>query len=576
MVVDDDGQPVAGARLWLLPVGLDAASEVADLQGSASGTGPRFEQADARGSFAIVCRATRGGEHYELHVQAPNMCETVSSFGVTADSWRDLGYVRMKEGMVLEGSVVRNTAAREPLSGAMVSILPYAHESQRSVIPGQEHGLATTTDASGFFRFTTTPFTTVSVAAVAPGYAKAERTPIHVGRIINRVDFTLDPGTNACGKVVDVRGRPISAAWVTAVVVGDVDGTKVRAFTGSNGVFELLGVRPCRYDLRVTRAGFEPTSIQTPLPSDVPLNIIAHTLPSLRVKTLGIHGQALDKYRVSLRIVKPGRDSYASGPISKMNVHADAGGWSTLHDVPVALELYVLQVEAEGLAHAFSEPFTLSFDEEPRNVVVQLSEGGQITGFICDSLGKPLKGALVITLPANIPESRMLLNDAEKIDTNITRTGASTGEDGSFTLNLLHPGRYFLRAYHSEHCNTSIQDVVVRPGQPVQLPTIQMRSGATLSGNVKVDGELAGWVKITVSPANEAANATLKCFETFARKDGHFALKERLPPGTYRVLAGRPSTPDPHSPPLRGAATKEFTIGNADTQASITLELTTN
>ncbi|MEW6744810.1 MAG: carboxypeptidase-like regulatory domain-containing protein [Planctomycetota bacterium] len=119
-----------------------------------------------------------------------------------------------------------------------------------AAIPGARIGAGWTlrrhvlTDAFGSYAFpgwTGEGF--LDLCVTAEGYA---REGLLVGQA-RRLDFELDPGDQATGRVLDIGGRPVAAAQVTAIA-SEVSGESQRADsrsseTGEDGAFVLTSLR---------------------------------------------------------------------------------------------------------------------------------------------------------------------------------------------------------------------------------------------------------------------------------------------------------------------------------------------
>ena len=113
---------------------------------------------------------------------------------------------------------------------------------------------------------------------------------------------------------------------------------------------------------------------------------------------------------------------------------------------------------------------------------------------------------------------------------------AHTDEEGGFLLEGLSPGHHSLVATHPDHCESELVSVEVRAGEVATAVELELRRGATLTGEVfGKDGEpMPGCMVIIQNPVSFDTR-TLNSDEA-----GAFAT-EHLAPGSYQVTAMLPS-----------------------------------
>lgn len=216
VVVDEEGKPVAGARVRAIRVSsdgpVDPFSPALDMVTDANG---RFEARLRPGRY--VASATRGALLPEDKSWRATVWEV--------EPFQTLGDVQFKltRGCRVEGVVVRK-ADGQPVPSAKIA-------TQTSQVA--------TSDAQGRFVLEAVSRGKVSFTVVAPGLANESVELNATGKEAVEVRVAMKPGYCIRGRVSDAEGRPIAGALVSDH--GARRAWTRRVVTDGNGRYDLAG-----------------------------------------------------------------------------------------------------------------------------------------------------------------------------------------------------------------------------------------------------------------------------------------------------------------------------------------------
>ena len=260
-----DGSAVGGGQVLMLEkppafvnVPIYGATE---LKGSAVANGPCLAKAPIRsdGSFRLVTP------------MVPGFFEVQQSGVVLRDLVRiGPGLAERESTLVVEAAGrVRGTVVDQegtPLAGVTVSLRQETDPMKMIRRGSRVRPARAGTDEQGEFDFWSVPADMqMSLQAEkddAPTVWK--QVMVAAGESLD-VRLEIDPGHAIAGRVISSRGEVIAGAKVearhsaislSAARSGNVDDRRVRGETGDDGRFELLGLGPALFDLRVKAEGF--------------------------------------------------------------------------------------------------------------------------------------------------------------------------------------------------------------------------------------------------------------------------------------------------------------------------------
>jgi uncharacterized GH25 family protein len=508
-VIDDRGQPVAGARV--VYHGASDWSVQADerLDGAVTGDDGRFRfDAVAAGSVRVDARHP---EH------APGSSRIVTLDGVTA--------VDGVEVVLIAGAAV---------TGVVVDVDGRAVASARVRIGVHGAGFASApprqvfSDADGRFAVRGLPRRILEAVAMADAGASAT-TPIDTtGGDVAGIELVVDVTGTIAGVVVDPAGEPIDGVQVSALPDfrsgggGDPSQWRLRGFpedlTAPDGRFTLTGLAPGDYRLRASRhprrggRGMFGDTV-TAKTGDTTVEIVLPADGGVTGKVAFDDGTAPAAFTVSV--------GFAAEPF------ATADGAFSLADLPPGD--HDLQLRGAGF-----EPRSVQATVEPGKVAdvgtVVVRKGRTIRGVVVAG-GAPVPGATVYA-GAQIFGT----GSSNKADFGGPPGGRDvkdvvTDDAGRFSIAGFGRRDVTVVAEHDLHGRSKA--IRLQAGNPAEQElTIQLEPFGSVAGIVRDGGQLAEGVAVSV----QSTTAPGAVYGVASGADGAFRL-DRLAPDQYKVSA---------------------------------------
>ncbi len=232
--VDQDGRPVAGARVSVLPV--DQFSPALLL-----GRPPRATS-EEDGSFRI--EAPPGSLELRAMAEGRQSSKMVRVELQPGQTMKGIEVV-LPAGAVVEGRVLSPRGT--PVAGAEVGLV-FSQMTREAAWSS----VRVTADGEGRYRLEGVPPGPQTFQAEHPGYRRAAR-DLSVQAGENTLDFSLEGGGEIRGRVVDDAGAPVSSAMV---FLREDWRTRESGLSGADGSFTLSGLADGTYHVVAQKEGY--------------------------------------------------------------------------------------------------------------------------------------------------------------------------------------------------------------------------------------------------------------------------------------------------------------------------------
>ena len=523
VVVDEAGQPVAGAHLKATPV---ASLSMRKLAALLSGG---FARSAASGRFQLSRLAS--GIAYDLRVQrqgfAPARLQVpAGAAGAAGGPAPDLRVV-LHPGRTAFGVVI--DSGRRPVAGAQVTLraTPPADLAARMREARDPLRFPGVTDAAGRFAVKNLPAGTFDLAVRARGFAPLTVPALALPDGTGTSDLgtvLLAPGGAIRGVVSDAQGEPVADAEVRALgadrdglsfVLGEAESTGL--FTAADGSFALEDLAPGRtLDLVVTHPGYGPASapgVAVPTPS--PLRIVLR--PTARVAGRVIDADGKPVAGATVGVFEDARgfsSSRSMGADPKQEIADDEGGF-VFADVPPGA--FGLSAEAPRHQSAELRGLEVKPGQELAGVEIVLPAGAAVEGRVLSPEGSPVANA------------RVAVAEASRGGTfSFSSQRAGTDADGHYRIEGIAPGPHTLQA-QAEGYRRAVRDVEAK-GETRGVD-FQLDRGLEVSGRVidTAGNSFAGAVVFLAGTVHDSR-------VTDSQEDGSFRIAG-LDNGQYSLRA---------------------------------------
>lgn len=547
-VLDPFGRPLADADIYLMRGSTNNLFVMMSRAAKGIVYPPlAHARTDNLGAFTLGTDNTEDNS-FELRAFHPGYVEhRMPNLQIVANEWYELDPIKLEQGAVVRGRVEIAGTGGLPVPAAEVFVQGNSGMLDISPTPGLERGLAAKVDAAGNYRFDNAPTGVVNISAVAPNYARIEKSnTVVAAQGETEVNFELPSGMALAGTVRDTSNAPVPNARIEAYAISSKQPAKGDCRSDENGKFEIIGLLEGPYVVTAIAPGFVKKEVKPIQSGEQSLELQLERQGSARLRVFGLNGKRLSSYQYTVKKHFEGKDQFGNTDLPTRSARPDVSGITTVEGLDP--DSYVFQVEAQGLAKAYSEPFVVALGGEAPIVDVQMNEGGTIEGTVTGAGGKPVAGVDVLTLPNHFQDNPFFAMLGGLVPYKITRTATKTDADGRFKLTLLSPGTYQVKLAHPDYFEVAILDKEVQTGQTASLGNIAMNPGTVVSGLTRVGGKPTGQIKVTINNAPDpTSSATVNLFhcEAISGSDGKFTLPKRIPPGRYQVMAARQTLSNP-------------------------------
>lgn len=538
VVLDPEGEPLADVELELVvgdTTGQFGVLQAVAAQNSVSGGGPAptwRTQSDDQGTFRFT--SLPPNQVYTLSASHPDFAETKKSNFAIHEEGTTQVKVRLSKGYQLEG-VVLDDLSGKPIAGAQLRL-----QTIMSLLPGQDGvgDLTATTDQDGFYSIANVTQGTRNLTVTADGYGSRTRNNLLfsgplAGAEPVRQDFRLAPGLALSGRVFAPDMSPIAGAQVEATSYETAQVSRGKAVTDASGLFVIEDLAEGTFMVIVRAPGYSDQRVTRVQLSDPEMQIIMARQGGVMGQVVsGQNGAPVPKFRASVRMVAPGSTTYGRAVASAS--FADPNGEYALSGLESGS--YAMYVEAEGFAPTFSETFIVNQGITTPDVVVEMGQGGTITGRLVDATsGQPISGAVVKTADNGYVDNPFTQMIGGMMPRTTTDRTVRTDSDGNFTIAGVTATVYQVRITHPEYTATDVKDIVVGEGQTNDLGTVRLFSGADVSGTVfDASGRPLANAQVTLSGSGYPRTVR-------TNDEGRFVI-DNVHAGTWKLAAQRPIT----------------------------------
>jgi protocatechuate 3,4-dioxygenase beta subunit len=354
----------------------------------------------------------------------------------------------------------------------------------------------------------------------AEGYAPLTESDLLLVRSMTR-DLRLVPGGRMVGRVVERAGRqPVPGAEVSLTSALRTDYRQPRdAKADEAGHFEFSGLEPGNYEVLARKgtligAGQIVALAVAQTVTDIEIPVDAGHVVSGRVTDdagAGLGGVAVNAFR----------DTPPFGQSARTRSNAD-GSYALEGMLPGN---YRLNASEEG--HGFASVRARVLAADLNNVDLQMPRATRVTGQVVSADGKPVQGARVRARVEARQSSGGMMTSSDS---------AVTGEDGSFELRRVLPGRLSLSAQDDQLGMATLGPEEVKAGEAKVLRLVLSRGGS-ITGTVKgEDDRPAADVRVMAYLRLESAGFSTE--QDVSGPDGRYRIAN-LPPGRVTVSASR-------------------------------------
>ncbi|HEX5719673.1 MAG TPA: carboxypeptidase-like regulatory domain-containing protein, partial [Thermoanaerobaculia bacterium] len=518
VVVDEQGQPVAGVMVQALP------QPSMFRPGSSEPTAARTV---ASGRFRIS--RLEAETPYRLRLSKPGFAPATADLppltpGQPVSNLR----IVLRKGRTGFGRVVNR--AEQPVAGAAVVLHPaFSGDMQMEMmmsLVSRESGYEATTGSDGRFEIRDLPAGTWDLAVEARRYAPLRVPGLVVPEGGGSTDLgtvILAPGVPVEGYVVDREGRPIAGAEVQVMeadagFASFLEDPSPAAVTAADGFFRVEDRREGEtINLVAGRAGYAPAGLQgVEIPAEEPVRIVLQAASAVEGKVVGPDGEPLANVMVFVMPADPMAIAAmgTSGMSQMMPATSSSNGSFRIENVsPGVIELHAMTL---GRQQALLKNLEVQPGQDLTGLEVVLAPGAVVEGRVLSASGKPVTGAEVNVMGSN------------------QAFGATSDGDGRYRLEGVSPGVHIIEATHKSYLPARRQ-LAVRAGDNTLDLTFEEGS-ARISGRV-VDQSGAPVAGARVYLRQEEWSPTDPA-SSMSGADGAFTLSG-VPDGVYQLFADK-------------------------------------
>ncbi len=535
-IVQADGSPVEGATVTLTRFGQLAilfgeptADQRADDESVLTRADGSFEfrNVETYTEFSLIAKHPDLGRKEEGNIQIAEGEARTGIVIVLGDGVRLHGRVTDSAGNAIEDAT---------LSLGMSSLGALADVES-------PHTLSARTQPDGTYEFRSVANGNYSLTAQAEGFGRVTVQQLNItGQASVERNVTLDIAHMIGGIVTSAEGLPLAGATVQAFsLTNRKEATRSEVLTNKTGEFLFDDVGAGVYTLMFSAKGFKNERKPRIETGEMALNVALTPLPQIHGRVVDGLGQPVANFSVLLRTPIQGTETTMAMPDTLTRVKGSSNGSFSL-SCPNHGE-YVVEAQAKGHAPSFSEAFEIVYGQELTGIVVQLKAGGILRGRVVDANGKGIAGARIKSHDTEYSDDPFW-RSLPAFPSQATEMEVRSSASGDFELSGLAAATYQIDVRHAKYAQTIRTKIVVTDGELVEIPDVQLASGATVQGAVYgPSGKgLAGamvQLQLEASADDFAVNLSSR-----TDSQGRYTF-EHVPPGSYNIHAQRRSNDNP-------------------------------
>ncbi len=513
-VVDEKGQPVAGAKIEFdTPGGNDPSAE-ANIQY----TGDAAAVTDANGKWSSDMMPKTFDE-MSLRVKHEAYAETNLTFNPHAANANSL-VITMPAGFSIKGLVV--DLRDNPITGAKL---------RKVHLNDDEKEQSETTDDSGAFEFKTIGAGELTLAAQAEGFAPGVHS-LNVTGSVTALKFQLGPGEILRGRVVDEQGNPVAHAFIETTRRG-MDKIRWSTNSDADGRFQWNSApeEPLLYS--VLAEGFNRAYAQS-LPADNTEQVIKLTHYQPDKDAIQITGTVTDadagKPMDSFKVFVGEQQSDWAFPLDFYTT-GKAGKFTISMPAKSSHPGYVVQIEQEGYSPAVSVDLLTSSGNQKLDF--KLHRGSGPGGVVLLPDGSPAADASVLLCT---PLGGATIDSPAHIEVGINTTTyrAQTDSSGKFSLPAAVQPQGVIIVHSQGYADLSPADLSA--GGNITLQAWGSVKGTAMAGSQPGANQhliLRNQI-LRYTDAGRRFNYLNLTLQVTTDAEGKFAF-EKVPPGSYQL-----------------------------------------
>jgi Carboxypeptidase regulatory-like domain len=532
VVQEDRSTAVKGATVTLTLYGFadllatppPAGERVADRVVTSDAEGKfTFTDLDPDNSYSLIAYHPGFGSRIEGHIT------------LTEETTSEEVLVVLEPGATITGTVTDSGGVA--IDGVAVTLENAALGSVNSA----DHK-STKTDTAGKYSFPNVAAGNYNLEAWTDGFGRTRVPNLNIsGRDEINQDIVLSAAHLIAGRVITSDGKPVEGATVNAYGnASAAQATRSRTRTDENGEFNFEDVPEGTYTLDSRARGYKTASARRIQTGDLSVEMVLVPQPTIAGTVTTSAGQPLKDFTVQLRTRMSNSDLTIPVRGSKFKVSASEDG-AFLLSCPGRGD-YVVEAAGADFAPTLSEMVHVEEGSPVEGLVIRMTSGGVITGLALGADGSPLAGARVKTFASDFVDEPFW--GGMGFPSDATETEATTAADGTFELKALTPAAYQVQVLDSGHAPFTQREIQVAEGRAVDLGSLRLTAGASLSGTVSVGSEGAGGVLVQlILDAQAASDKFGAYYSTRTNSEGRYSFPH-TPPGPYNLSVQRQQTGD--------------------------------